>query len=289
MKEKEGIRVYHLSDEAHPNRFFRLEKMEDHYDDTNGTADDPHRHDFYAVIWINKGKGSHLIDFNTYDLADDQVFFLSPGQIHQITTRNRPNGWVLSFSADFLALNNIPLSFINNINLFQPYSETPPLHISQVLSYKLEQIINDMIPFFEQQERYYNEALGALLQLFLIQCNTECDLPQPLESKQSCILVDFRNAVEKSFKHEHKVGGYADMLNVSSKYLNEVIKDSLGYTAKEYILERIIIEAKRLLLHTELNVKQIGYELGFKEPIHFSAFFKKTTGSTPLDFKSAGK
>lgn len=287
MKEKKDIKVYSLSNENHPDKFFKIEKMEDHYDDVSGTIDEPHSHDFYTIIWLNQGNGSHTIDFKKYSLAENQIYFLNPGQVHQIATDNRPEGWVLSFSVDFLILNNIPLSFIENINLFRPYNESPPLRISSSLSAQLQSLVEDMISYFENSLPFKNEALGAQLRLLLIYCNTECNLPQPLESNESCILVDFRRDVENEFRISHKVGEYAEKLSITPKYLNEVIKGSLGYTAKEYILDRIIIEAKRLLLHSEMSAKQIAYELGFKEAVHFSAFFKKITGLTPIMFKDS--
>lgn len=289
MKENKDIKVYRLADDEYPSRFFKLEKMEDHYDDVNGMVDEPHSHDFYTVIWIKEGKGRHIIDFTSYNLGKNHIFFLTPGQVHQVATENRPKGWVLSFSVDFLILNNIPLSFIENINLFQPYNESPPLKITEELANRLQQLLEEMIPYFENQLDFRNEALGAQLRLFLIYCNAQCDLPQPLESTESCVLVDFRKEVEKNFKNNHKVGEYADRLSITPKYLNEVIKGSLGYTAKEFILDRIVIEAKRLLIHSDMTSKQIAYELGFKEAVHFSTFFKKATGLAPIEFKEAKK
>ncbi|QSE96456.1 AraC family transcriptional regulator [Fulvivirga lutea] len=285
MKEKKDIKVYSLQDEQHPSRFFRLEKMEDHYDDVNGTTDDPHRHDFYAIIWIKKGKGFHLVDFNKYDLEDNQIYFLSPGQIHQISTTEKPYGWVLSFSADFLLINNIPTSFIKNINLFKPYNESPPLKLEDEPALTIESVIEQMLPFFEGDGAYKNEALGALLQLLLIHCNHACEFPEPLETQASCVLIDFRNEVESHYMELHKVNEYANRLNITPKHLNEVVKENLGYTAKEYILDRIIMEAKRLLLHSDLSSKQVALHLGFKEPVHFSTFFKNIVGVTPGQFK----
>lgn len=287
MKENKDIKVYQLANEQHPNRFFRIERMEDHYDDVNGSIDDPHRHDFYVIIWVKEGEGKHTIDFETYDLKQDSLFFLSPGQIHQVETYNRPKGWAMSFSKDFLLMNDISLNFMNNINIFRQYSETPPLQASAALAAKLEFTISEMLVFFDSDNNpYKQEALGALLCLFLIYCNSECDFPEPLQSTTSCLLVDFRNKVEDEFKQNHKVNEYAEELHVTPKYLNEVVKGSLGYTAKEYITDRIIIEAKRLLLHSNLSAKEIAFELGFKEALHFSPFFKKATDQTPLEFRN---
>ena len=83
----------------------------------------------------------------------------------------------------------------------------------------------------------------------------------------------------------HKVAEYAEMLAVTPKHLNEVIKNTIGVTAKDYIIDRILIEAKRLLLHTDDSVKMIALSIGFSEPLHFNSFFKNKMDMTPLEYR----
>ncbi len=289
MKENGNIKVYSLDDDIHENRFFKIERMEDHYVETAGITNTPHRHDFYLILWLICGKGTHNIDFNTYELAENQIYFLTPGQIHQLDAIEKPLGWAIYFSPDFLIHNNIPASFIDNIRLFRPYHQSPPLSIDDSVAAKLKTLTSQMKDFANDHGPFNQEGLGALLKLFLIHCNNACDMPMSLESKSSCILIDFRKEVEAHFKQTHKVNEYANWLHITPKYLNEVIKDSLGYTAKEYILDRIMMEAKRMLLHSQMSVKQIAIELGFKEPLHFNAFFKKSTNISPGAFRNEFK
>ncbi|MBL6446619.1 helix-turn-helix domain-containing protein [Fulvivirga sp. 29W222] len=260
--------------------------METIFDNTEGKTTEPHRHDFYTIVWVQHGNGFHLIDFNTYDIEDNQVFFISPGQIHQVHTPKRPQGWVITFSADFLSASGISQDFILKINLFKSYSDSPPIYLDDKTRATLEVIIKSLYVSYKEENAYKEEAVGAWLKLFLIECVSLCEKSQPPEvSATSCVLIDFRKMVEKNFRKLHKVSEYAGLLFLTPKHLNQVVKNTIGCTAKDYIIDRIISEAKRLLIHTHETVKQIAITLGFKEPLHFNSFFKKKVGLTPLEFR----
>ncbi|MEM6726816.1 MAG: AraC family transcriptional regulator, partial [Bacteroidota bacterium] len=102
-----------------------------------------------------------------------------------------------------------------------------------------------------------------------------------------CMIRDFKDLLEQQYRNWHKVGNYAKEIVVTPKHLSSTIKQLTGKTAKEWIQERLTLEAKRLLLHTDLSVKEIAYELGFEEPIYLSAFFKKQAGVSPSAFRKA--
>ena len=92
---------------------FAISKMEDIYTNRNGKADETHRHNYYTVLIIKKGKGQHKIDFNSYNLDKGQIYFVAPGQVHQVIEIEKSQGYVMTFSCDFLIENAIPLSFIS--------------------------------------------------------------------------------------------------------------------------------------------------------------------------------
>ena len=139
----------------------------------------------------------------------------------------------------------------------------------------------------EQNHQFKNQSIGAWLKLFLINCNNYCDKPLELHKNEqgNHILKSFKNQVDTHYKKQHSTSFYAQNLNISTDHLNRVVKSLIGKTAKDYIQSRISISAKRMLYFSGLSNKEIGYELGFKEPAHFSSFFKKCTGQTPSAFK----
>ena len=262
--------------------------MEVIYDRAQGAVDQPHRHDYFTVVLVEGARGTHHIDFTNYPLSERQVFFISPGQVHQVVTTARPQGWVITFSADFLADNAIPQTFIYNLNLFRFFGESPPLAVDIPTWTRLDRTARDMEACLPDELVYRNRALGALLQLLLIYCNNSCTLDSRQldeQDAQVCLLRDFKQRVEEQFRDWHKVSEYASDLSISPKHLSETVRNLTGKTAKAHIQDRLVLEAKRLLMHTDKTAKEIAYQLGFAEPLHFSSFFKKQTGQSPTAFR----
>ena len=266
---------------------FRIQRMEDIYVERNGQTDEPHRHDYYTVLLVKEASGKHIIDFNEYTLSSNQIFFVSPGQIHQVIEEKKSVGYVVLFSAEFLGENNIPCYFIDDLNLFNDHGHTPPLPLNDKEYTRLSGFCEEMIKIQDSEIKYKEQAISSYIKLFLIHGNNACPLqnsnPQNQEAINS-ILKNFKNLVNENFSKWHQTTDYANELNVTPDYLNRVIKSLTGKTAKEFIQARIIIEAKRLLSFSGLNSKEVGYELGFTEPANFSAFFKKNTGLPPSQF-----
>lgn len=268
---------------------FAFRRMEDIDLVQGGVADDPHRHNYYTIIWSYTAKGKHIIDFKEYDILPDHIFFVSPWQVHQVIAEPKPTGVVILFTPEFLQKNSIKEDFISNLRLFRGSDETPPLPIPAEMSQQLKVFAEGMRIAFESDDEMRYDTIGAYLKLFLITCNGHCSLypqtnPQNLEVGRS-LIRNFKNLVEEHFNEWHQVQEYASELNVSPNYLNEVIKAGLNISAKDYIQQRVTLEAKRMVAFTSKSAKEIGFELGFEDPSHFSKFFKSHTGLSLQTFK----
>ncbi len=252
-----------------------------------GEPDEPHRHDFFTVLIITSSKGRHIIDFNEYELDNNQLFFISPGQVHQMVEEELSKGYVLLFSNNFLIQNDIPVSFINDLHLFRDFGESPPL----VLNIEEIDIINnytkDIFNIYHSDLSFKDEAIGALLKLILIRSNNICSLSAEgiTSASRDTLLGRFKELVNDSYMTWHSTKDYASALNITPDHLNRIVKSKTGKTTKEHLQNRIILAAKRLLHFTNLTNKEIGFELGFSEPANFSAFFKKCVGESPSQFK----
>ena len=282
------VKTYQKVNAEQENASFSISRMEDIFEKRNGKADEPHRHHFYTVLVIKQAKGEHKIDFTTYDLANNQLFFVAPGQVHQVIETEKSIGFVMTFSNQFLVENSIPISFIDSLNLFQNYGQSPPLlpqeeHFEVIIGF-----VKNIFNLFHSDTHMKNFSIGSFLKLLLIECNNTCSI-NPIESDVDTsgdnLIRKFKKAVENHYKKEHSTTFYANELFISPDHLNRTVKTKIGRTAKDYIQTRIITEAKRLLYFTELSNKEIGYELGFSEPANFSAFFKKHTLLSPTSFR----
>jgi AraC family transcriptional activator of pobA len=288
MPESEQIYSLDLMYNGTPMPFV-IKTMEEIDKALGGIADNPHTHNYYTVIWPVNATGKHIIDFKEYPILPNHIFFVSPGQVHQIISNRKPMGYVILFSPEFLEKNSIRNEFIADLKLFQKSDETPPLPISDKMASTLRLFAEQMLTAFHSHNDMFLETIGAYLKLFLIECNGHCSLSPGTNLQNievSKVLVkNFKALVEKNFTKKHQVKYYAESLNITPNYLNEVIKTAMNIPAKDFLQNRLILEAKRMVVFTGKSAKEIGFDLGFEDPSHFSKFFKSNTGQSLQDFK----
>jgi len=255
-----------------------------------GEPDEPHRHNYYTLIWPFTGKGKHIIDFREYPIEPDHIFFVSPQQVHQVVVEGHPTGVVIQFTCTFLQKYGIREDFISNLRIFRNSDETPPLPVQSPMTERLRQFTGGMLDAFHSATEFRHDAIASWLKLFLIECNGHCSLhpegnPQNEEVGRN-LVKGFKELVEQHFREWHQVKEFAGALHVTPGYLNEVLRTAIGVSAKDYIQQRIVLEARRLSLFTGTSIKEIGFELGFEDPAHFSKFYKGQTGESLVSFKT---
>ncbi|MFV0248353.1 MAG: helix-turn-helix domain-containing protein [Tenacibaculum sp.] len=246
----------------------------------------PEQVELYKIFWIVNGKGIYNIDFKSYDFDGNVLFFLSPGQIFTIESENIKEASQLSFARDFYCIQTHDIEVACNGVLFNNIYETPFVLPSQKDSKKLDKILQNLIEEFALNETAQYDMLQSYLKQFivcLVRIKKECNiLKEDVETK---LFKDFSWLVEKNFKTLHSVGDYANRLGLSPKSLTKHFQKKGVQSPGIIIKNRIITEAKRLLLYSNKPVKQIAYNLGFNDPAYFSRFFTKTTGVSPKQFQ----
>lgn len=290
MSNKDKIVSLDLKYKGAPAQFV-FKSMEEIDINSIGMEANPHRHNYFTIIWPFSAKGKHIIDFKEYPLVRNHVFFVSPWQVHQVLLDPDPTGCVILFTLEFLERNSIRNDFITNLKLFRNIDETPPLSLDDAMAMKLRTFAESMKSAFFSRDDLYLETIGAYLKLFLIECNGHCSLTpgsntQSIEVSKT-LVRNFKELVEKNFTRWHQVKYYAESLNVTPNYLNEVIRSAIDIPAKEFIQHRLILEAKRKVVYTEKSGKEIGFDLGFEDPAHFSKFFKSNTGQSLAEFRES--
>lgn len=200
------------------------------------------------------------------------------------------NGVVIHFNAGFMADEETSESVFLKYDVFNAYDSIPYYRVSSHEEERLMRIVEEMKREYTLTGAFaHKDYMQYLVRLFLIrvQRNGERN-PLPklyVSSVANQAFVRFRQLLEQHFHEAHTVHEYADMLSISSRTLTKYVGQSVHQTPLLIINERIALEAKRLLLHSTLSVKSIGYRLGFEDPSYFVKFFKRMTGMMPSEFR----
>ncbi len=245
---------------------------------------DLHRHDFFFILALKKGAGNHEIDFTAYKVLDNAVFFIRPGQVHQLELKAGCTGYLVEFNTEFYhpkdKLSNQRLRKASNKN----YCE---LEIDRFN--KLQSILTLMLNEYTAREEGYKDVIKSSLDIFFIEFVRQSPNPKGVPTAAKSYTQErFEEFLELLGKHiaTHKqVSQYTDLMNLSPYQLNEITKSSIGKTASELINEHIILEAKRYLLATPNQVKDIADQLGYEDISYFIRFFKKHMGHSPEAFR----
>lgn len=249
----------------------------------------PHRHNYFVLLWLKEGAGFHQIDLERFPLEPDTVYCILPGQVHQMQAQGPIRGFAISFTREFMGIAETNTELLFGSGLLNRFMPSPRIRVSPAIRQDMEEVVLKLMKEYENFFLLRAEILRGYLRIFLIyltrQQETET-LPAP-QSRNLELLKKFLGLVEKKYRQLHKVSDYARELSVTANYLNEVVKKVSGYPASHHIQQRIVLEAKRQGSYSEASMKEIAYFLGFEDIAHFSKFFKKASGSSFTEFKKA--
>jgi AraC family transcriptional activator of pobA len=244
-----------------------------------------HRHDFFFILALKKGKGNHEIDFKPYKVHDASVFFMRPGQVHQLALEAGSTGYLMEFKTDFYHPHDKASSQLlrraSNKNLCQ-------LDVERFK--KLLTLLNHVFQEYTSKQEGFQEVIKANLGIFFIELvRHRQNRNKPLTRVSTYTqerLEKFLELLETHISTHKQPSQYADMLHISAYQLNAITKTALGKTCSELINESIVLESKRYLLATSEQVNQIADHLGYEDTSYFIRFFKKHTGHTPEAFRN---
>lgn len=243
-----------------------------------------HRHDYYYILALEKARGTHVIDFAKYDIRNHSVFFMRPGQVHQLNLYAGSTGYLLQFNTDFYhpgdKASGQLLRRASNKNVC-PLDAGKFRKILTILSYIFQE--------YKNKQEGYKDVIRANLGIFFIelvrnQQNRKASPGNP-NTYHLDRMEEFLSLLESHIQKSKKASEYADMLNLSAFQLNAITKLTLGKTSSDVINDYILLESKRFLLATTNQVNQIASHLGYDDVSYFIRFFKKHTGYSPDAFR----
>jgi AraC family transcriptional activator of pobA len=248
---------------------------------------DLHRHNFFFVLALEKGKGEHIIDFNSYKVTNNCIFIMRPGQVHELILKPGCNGYLMEFNREFYHVNDRGTS-----KTLHRASQTNVCTIDRASFQKLQSILKYIFREYKDQKDGYEEVIRAQLDIFFIEFmrhRQQPDRPGELLSYELERIDEFMQLIENNISSKKQISEYADLLNISTYQLSALTKNTLGKTPSEVINDYVILESKRYLLATSDRINEIAWHLGYEDPSYFIRFFKRHTGYSPDAFRANSK
>ena len=244
-----------------------------------------HRHNSYVLVFFTKGSGTHEIDFDIFTIQPGSMFFLQPGQMHHWNLSDDVEGFVIFYSQEmynlyfgqktigeypfYSSMGNKPemVFDMSESKAILPYFESLILETQTIQLLKQDKIMNLLDIIHIEIARKYSETYFHEAHSYNVK------------------IKNFEVLLEQNFKIEKAASFYASRLNITLKHLNRICNEILQKTTTEVILDRIILEVKRMLMDKKFTINEIASELGFDDYSYFTRLFKKHTGMTPTNFR----
>jgi AraC family transcriptional regulator, transcriptional activator of pobA len=239
----------------------------------------PHKHDaYFELIYLSQGGGFHWIDADKLQITPPVVFFLS-GQLHYWEMTEVPKGYVMLFREGFF--NNKDL-----VNLVRSLEDT--VYVNPAEDDNLDFIFGEMEKEYRSPSKHSVEIIQGYLQVALVKLLRHKDQTNDtVVSNGQEVFRKFQLFIQQANPVSNvKVNQAADHIGLSPQNLNAICRKVSGKSASEVIIQQVILEAKRYLIHSDKNVSEIAFTLNFSDPSHFVKYFKKASGETPQAFRS---
>ena len=245
----------------------------------------PHRKDYYFFCLVRQGSSRHWIDMMPYTLKADTLYFTVPNQVQLKEEAEPLTGMLLAFTDEFMALEGN--TALKQLPIIQNKQNGHDLSLTPADVIFLEDLLNKMYAEYIGKNNWQHGMMTAYVQVLMIYLSrlyTE-QYSSATQTPDRLMLKKYLAKIEGSYAQTHEVTAYAEMLNISAGHLSEVVKAQSGKPAIAHIHERLILEAKRLLFHTEHSIKEIAFQLGFEDASYFNRFFKRLAKHTPVEYR----
>jgi AraC-like DNA-binding protein len=231
---------------------------------------------------VTGGNGSHAIDLNELDLSRGSLFLILPNQVHHLTKSVDLKGHAVLFNDQVIAnwRGHLPAwTLLRTQQRFQ-------VRVAPAALPAWTRRFKDIVSELSVGDRYTMDAVGHSIGLFLIHVvRLIQDRPAQRPKVPQDFLYNFQQLIEQHFRDLKSPSQYADQLHITANYLNSLCKIRAVKSAGELIRQRILLEAKRLLAHSDKSVSEIAFQLQFEDNSYFGRFFKRYTGKSPGVFR----
>ena len=258
------------------------------YNNHSDTLTTPHRTGFYHILWFQKGSPTHLVDFNPIKIKSNTILFLNRDIVQQFDKKGGFDGKAILFTDTFFCKSESDTKFLRSTVLFNDLFSVSQIQLSETapLFAELFQLMETELD--NEKDNSQSDILKNLLHNLLLLSERERrkqDFHQIKKGADLDYVMLFKDLLDINYRKLKKVSDYSKKISVTEKRLNQATSKILDKSPKQMIDERVMLEAKRLLAHTNESVKEIGFDLGFDEPTNSIKYFRKHSHSTPIEFR----
>jgi len=267
---------------------FYFNTMKEHLVVGHRHIEKPHRHDFYAAVLFTKGTGIHEIDFQRYDVSEGSLFFLSPGQVHSWELSEDIDGYIFFCSQEFYEMHYVNQK-LRNFPFFGSVSFPRKLQLNIDELEKINRLFLELGEEFHSQNLMKEGLSLSLMSQIFINAGRLFSKDHDIHASSASLSYfkhyqDFENLIEQHFTGQKSISYYASLLGITPKHLNRITQSVVQKTATDIITERVVLEAKRMLIYLDESLVEIAFRLGYEEYSYFVRVFRKSSGMTPTQF-----
>ena len=281
-----------FTNHQNPNSQFDLIRLEELFlrKNLDHSPDNLHRVEFYIILFIEEGQGYHTIDFTDFKCSRGTLITIRKDQVHKFFRSKNLKGSLLLFTDDFLVSYLEDMEAQKTILLFNELLSEPKLQLLDIDFKNVYQIINRIrTEYLKVSDKHSlsivrSELHILITNLFRIKAKSK---KLDFDRKYLKEFILLQQSIEENAIKTTRVKDYAVMMGMSTKTLNTITRSIVHKSAKEFIDEICTKQIKRLLINTELSVKEIAYQTGFNETTNFYKYFRRQTQSTPEQFRSS--
>jgi len=254
-----------------------------------------HIHDFYSLILFTKGSSHIKVKYDPFKIEPKTICLIAPNQVHSYEGLEETEGIVFLFCQDFYVEE---FSYLRLLNTFFCTSQlmgdvcNPCFDLSENVYKEVLEILTSINKEYENSSILDNSSviIRSLLNILLLRLSRYLESNRKKSSQGDSIFIHrISQLVDTYFIKEHSTGFYASAFNFSEKQLNDLCNRNFNYGLKKILTDRLMHEARKLLLTTELSVSEISFKLNFEDNSYFNKVFKKQTRITPKRFRDIHK
>ncbi|EHQ26360.1 AraC family transcriptional regulator [Mucilaginibacter paludis] len=286
LNYNQQVPVYRLEpDEIAGNKHFRVYNFEGGLPNQSDLLI-PHRKDHYLIAFIRRASSRQWIDMVPYVIKDNTIYFTGPNQVIVKEGFERLWSTGIAFTSEFLSLQeNAALS---KLPLIQNPENGHELTLTQLDIDFVEDMLAKINAEYQNPSEWQYRMLTAYLTVLLTYLSRlyQEQFKANNTSIDKMLLQNFQKNINERFRDLREVADYASLLHISAGHLSEFVKTQSGKPAIKHIHDRLVLEARRLLFHTNNSLKEIAFDIGFADASYFNRFFKRETGVTPAEYRA---